>query len=281
VSPLVVPAAVCYHRAMDGVARAHAVAARTVPIYHALGDLAFVYGQGSVVAGLATDADLDLICVWDRDEPPAVVERPLHRLHTGTASAAQFDRPGFVLDQFWLGRQQVDVAHVSRSTFDGWLTTVGAGGGWEHRAYPQPLAAVAGFAYGVLLADDSGGGGAARARVATVPQALAERSRAHLAAHLAAYAAALAGCAARGDGWLFHEILADALRPALVAWFATRGHYLPFHKRLHLWIARFALDPALADLERRLWLPDAALADKEARYRLLAERILALPHTFQ
>jgi len=186
---------------MDGAARAFAVAARTVPVDQALGGLAFVYGQGSVVAGFATDADLDLICVWDRAEPPVAAVRPVHLLHTGTPPPAQFDRPGFALDQFWFGRQQVDVAHVSRTIFDGWLASVAAGGGWEGRSYPQLLAAVSGFAYGVLLADGT--------------EALATRSREHLAAHRSAYAEALAGCADRGDGWLFHEILGDALRPAL------------------------------------------------------------------
>jgi len=262
---------------MDGTARAFAVAARTVPVYQALGGLAFVYGQGSVVVGFATDADLDLICVWDRAEPPVAAVRPVHRLHTGTPPPAQFDRPGFALDQFWFGRQQVDVAHVPRAIFDGWLASVAAGGGWEGRAYPQPLAAVAGFAYGVLLADLGGGGTQARAGVTDFPQALTDRSREHLAAHLSAYTEALAGCADRGDGWLFHEILGDALRPALVAWFAAHRRYLPFHKRLHHWIARFGLEPALADLERRLWLPDADLARKQAYYVTLAEYVLALP----
>jgi len=77
------------------------------------------------------------------------------------------------------------------------------------------MAAVSGFAYGVLLADGTGGGAEARAWGKIATQALATRSREHLAAHRSAYAEALAGCADRGDGWLFHEILGDALRPAL------------------------------------------------------------------
>lgn len=270
----------CYHRIMDGIdgiALAHEVAARVVPIYRPLGGLSFVYGQGSLVAGFATDADLDLILVWDRPEPPPAVERPIDLLHTGTSPSAQFDRPNFFLDQFWMERQQVDVLHVPRSIFDGWLSSIGTGGGWEHRAYPQPLAAVAGFAYGVLLADIGGEGTRAREAVNAFPQALVDRSREHVAAHLPSYADVLAGCAARGDGWLFHEILGDALRPVLVAWFSAHHRYLPFHKRLHHWIARFALDPAIADLERRLWLPEADLVRKQALYSTLAAHILALP----
>lgn len=204
--------------AVDGVALANEVAARVVPVYRTLDGLSFAYGQGSLVAGFTADADLDLVVVWERAESPAVVARPAHSLNTGAQAPVQFHQPGFVLDCFWLGRQQVDVSHVPRTVFDGWLASVGAGGGWERHAYLQPLAAVAGFAYGVVLADDSGGGAAACARAAAFPPALANRSRALLAKHLPAYAEGLAGCARRGDGWLFHEILGGGLRAACVAW---------------------------------------------------------------
>jgi len=233
--------------------------------------------KGTVVAGFSADADIDIVMVWDRTEPPPPEMRPAPRLNEGDRPAAQFHQPNTSLDQFWIGTRPVDVAHIPAAAFADWLDRVGAGDGWEQRAYPQPLAAVAGFAYGVLLADEYGAGAAAWVRVAAFPPALAARSRARLAEQLPAYADALAGCAARGDGWLFHELLVEALRGACAAWFAAQGRYLPFHKRLHHWAMRFGLDPSIADLERQLWLPGADLARKRALYIALAEHVLALP----
>ncbi len=275
--PLVRAAGSCYAEPMDGIAHARAIAARVVPAYRPLGGLSFAYGQGSVVTGFSADADIDLVLVWDRAAPPAPEARPAQCLNEGTWPTEQFHQPGAYLDQFRIGTRPIDVAHIPAAVFAEWLDSVGAGGGWEQRAYPQPLAAVAGFAYGVLLADERGAGAAARARVAAFPPALAARSRARLAEQLPGYADALAGCTARGDGWLFHEILADALRGACATWFAAYGRYLPFHKRLHDWVARFGLDPELAQLERQLWLPGADLARKQALYVALAEPVLALP----
>ncbi len=267
----------CYDGPMDGLAHARTIAAWVIPAYRPLGGLSFAYGQGSVVTGFTAQSDIDLVLVWDRAAPPAPEARPAHRLNEGAQSAKQFHQPGSYLDQFCLGARSVDVAHIPKTVFTGWLNSVGAGSGWEQRTYPQPLAAVAGFAYGMLLADEHGEGIAAHARVAAFPPALAVRSRSWLAEQLPAYSDALAGCVARGDGWLFHEILADALRGACVAWFAAHGRYLPFHRRLHHWVARFGLDPAIAELERQLWMPGADLARKRAVYVALAERILALP----
>lgn len=87
----------------------------------------------------------------------------------------------------------------------------------------------------------------------------------------------LDACARRDDGWLFHTILDGTLRDICVAWFAAHGRYLPFHKRLHHWIARFALEADIAALERALWHPGASLPHKADVFFALAERVLALP----
>ncbi len=268
-------AASCYDTSMDERPRVQAIAARILPLYRQIGGLGFAYGQGSLVMGFTAAADLDLVLVWDRAIPPPAA-RPAQLLNEGPQAAEQFDQSGFVLDHFWVGGQEVDVPHITRATFDAWLTTVCGGSGWSPQAYPQPLAAVAGFAYGTLLADETGAGSAARALLAEFPLALTTNARALLAERLPLYRANLASCAEREDGWLFHTILDGAMRDVCVTWFATHGRYLPFHKRLHRWIVRFGLEADIADLERAVWSPGADLTHKAALFTTMAERVLAL-----
>ena len=262
---------------MDERALVQTIAARILPIYRQVGGLRFAYGQGSVVMGFTNDADLDLIMVWDRPTPPAIAERLVGQLNEGPQLAEQFHQPGFCLDRFWIGEQEVDVSHITGATFDDWLALVRNGLGWTPHAYPQPLAAIAGFAYGILLVDDSGVGAEARQRVADFPPTLATNARALLSERLPLYRENLDACARRDDGWLFHTILDGALRDICVTWFAAHGRYLPFHKRLHHWIARFDLEEDIASLERALWLPGSDLSRKIDIFSSLAERILALP----
>jgi len=262
---------------VNGIALATDIASRVVPAYRKLGELSFVYGQGSVVVGFTTKSDLDLVFVWDRDEPPDLSARPAGLLNEGARAPVQYHQPGFYLDRFWMGGRQVDVPHVPRSVFDDWLRAVMAGGGWERREHPLPLAAVAGFAYGVILSDDGGTGAAARAEVAAFPTSLVERSRALLAEQLPEYEDVLDGCARRGDGWLFHEVLADGLRYVFVSWFAAEHRYWPHHKWLQRWVERFGMDQSIADLERQLWAPGADLARKQELFSALANRVLGLP----
>jgi hypothetical protein len=266
----------CYDTSMDERPAVRAIAARILPMYRQIGGLSFAYGQGSLVMGFTDDADLDLVLVWDRAAPPAAAARPVRLLNEGPRAAEQFDQPGFCVDHFWVGGQEVDVPHLTRTTFDTWLSTVRGGSGGSAHAYPQPLAAVAGFAYGILLADETGAGSAARVLAADFPPSLAANARAMLAERLPRYRENLDLCARRDDGWLFHTILDGAMRDICVAWFAAHGRYLPFHKRLHHWIARFALEEDIASLERALWHPGASLPHKADLLSAMAERVLAL-----
>ncbi|HEY6739948.1 MAG TPA: hypothetical protein VI076_13975 [Actinopolymorphaceae bacterium] len=249
------------------------LARKVVAAYREAGDLAFGYGQGSVIAGFAPDGALDLSLVWDRAEPPATEDRPVQDLHDGSGGVSvRF----FQRDRFWVHGRQVHVLHRTRSEFDGWLDTVGEGHGWEIVTTPTPLYAVAGFAYGALLDDVDGSGGAARERVAAFPQALRERSRSGLAEELASYDRDLVEAARQGDGWLFHEHLGVVHRHAMVAWFAAHGRFCPYPKWLRRWVARFGLDPGIAALERGLWAPPVSLQRRRELFRQMADRILAL-----
>ncbi len=111
----------CYDGPMDGLAHARTIAAWVIPAYRPLGGLSFAYGQGSVVTGFTAQSDIDLVLVWDRAAPPAPEARPAHRLNEGAQSAKQFHQPGSYLDQFCLGARSVDVAHIPKTVFTGWL----------------------------------------------------------------------------------------------------------------------------------------------------------------
>ncbi|GAA5008077.1 hypothetical protein [Actinopolymorpha pittospori] len=252
------------------------VARQVIPAYRELGGLVFGYRQADMLTGDGT-ARVDLVLVWDRAELPAATARPWSVLAGGEGTPVSIHRPGLVLDRFDLGGVRVDVTHRRRSVFEGWLRDVRSGRGWEGAATPMPLHAVAGFAYGVLLEDPEGAGAAYRGCLATFPPALVERSREVLAAEVAAHDAHLERCARQGDGWLFHELLSPVLRHALVAWFAAEHRYCPHPRSLHQWVARFAMNPSIAALERGMWAPPVSLARRRELFLTMVERILAFP----
>jgi hypothetical protein len=252
------------------------IAQRVIPAYRGLGGLSFAYGHGSVVAGYTTTSALDLVIVWDRDEAPRLRGRPVRELNDAQRRPTSFDyQPGFVLDRFWVDGQRVEVAHRTRKTFEGWVADVRQGWGWEEAAFPMPLYAVAGFAYGTLLADSGNVAGAIRDKLTAFPEELVSRSLTMLAAELTSYDHDLGDCASRGDGLLFHELLSKVLRHTLVAWFASEGRYCPNPKWLHRWVARFAMSPAIAGLERSLWGP-ITLARRRELFLTMARQVLAL-----
>ena len=259
---------------MNGAALAAEAAAKIVPAYQRGGALAFVYGEGSVVNGFTTESDLDLVLVWDLDEPPPPLHRPVHIVNEGAAAVEQYHQPGFWLDRCWVDGQQVDIHHVPRPLLEGWIDDVLAGGGWEHHAYPLPLYALAGFAYGVLLHDERGEGADAYARLSPFPAALTDRSHRLLSEQLAGYLDDLSACIRRGDGWLFHELLCAGLKLIFVTWFAAHHRYCPHHKWLRRWIERLGLDPAMADLERQLWDSSSDLGRRQEVFTTLARRAL-------
>jgi hypothetical protein len=255
-----------------------------VPAYRALGGLGFAYGQGSAFAGFtagaslaARDTEIDIVLVWDRDAPPEPSVRPVDALSTGPGLPATLHQPGFVVDRFRLDGARVGVTHRTRKVFEGWLRDVRSGRGWESAAYPLPLYAVSGFAYGALLDDETSAGSDIRTELSLFPPALVERSRSVLLDELPGYDRDLMTCARRGDGWLFHELFGKVMRHALVAWFAAERRYCPHPEWLHQWVARFGMDPGIAGLERGLWAPPVSLGRRRELFAAMTERILALP----
>lgn len=259
------------------------IAHRVYPAYRELGELAFVYGQGSAFAGFNERAGVDLVAVWDRPEPPEPEFRPVDRLHQQPGAPAltapvrlHHPRIGLVRDSFGHGGREVVVSHITMAEVKRWIDEVQAGQGWEHVVRPTPLHAVAAFCYGALLHDEDGHGAAWREELREFPIALVERSRDVLSSDLRAHEADLERCARAGDGWQFHEIFGDMLRHALVAWFAAERRYCPYPKWVRHWVSRFAMNPSIAALERGLWAPPVSLHRRHEIFVEMCRRIVAL-----
>lgn len=116
---------------------------------------AFAYGQGSTFCGFETDADLDIVVIWP-EEIPAAAGRPAGQLCDPGITPVQFGDTTFGLDNLVVSQRDTQVINFSRAAFDSWCEAVSDGGGWRGPAWPLPLHAVAGFVYGVLLADADG-----------------------------------------------------------------------------------------------------------------------------
>lgn len=204
------------------------IRAVVVPAYSDLSGLSSAYAQGSLVEGLAEEADLDLVLVWN--SLPSPNRRPPAGLADSEPAPQVFDQTGFRLDRFWFRGQQIDARHVTVAEFEGWIRAVEGGGGMG--GYPMPVIAVHGLVSGVLLADSSGLAGAARDRLRELPPALqvtSEQAFRNAGPH---YLKELRGCVERADGLLFHGLVTEAVRSAFLAWFAAQGLYWPHEKRL-------------------------------------------------
>lgn len=252
------------------------IAEQIVDAHLPLGGLAFSFGQGSVFTGFTADSDLDIVMIWDRKEVPGADLRPAHDLTDPQHTPRRHALPGMALDNLRIDDRPVDIAHYPLSTFRSWCRQVHEGGGWQKQEWPLPLHAVAGFTYGVDLADPAGLAASARSDLAVLPKALAIATRAALTETRAGYAADLASAARAGNGWLLHSLLTPVVRTAYYAWFAAEGRYCPFPKHLRAWAERFALNRDIADLDARLWT-DADLTSRHRTALELVDRILALP----
>lgn len=220
--------------------------------YQACGPLEFGYGQGSTFTGFENDADLDIVLIWP-DAIPSRAERPTDQLCDRDVAPVQFDAPEYGLDNIVIRGRDVQVAHYRRSTFDSWCKQVSNGEGWHGRTWPLPLHAVAGFVYGVPLADPRGEDAAARRQIAKPTAKLRNSTLGTVATALPDCAAMLTSSARRGESWLFHQLALPLIKQAYAAWFAAEGYYLPFPKHLDRWIERFGLNRELARYEQCIW----------------------------
>lgn len=223
---------------------------RVVPAYAALGGLGLAYALGSLVEDLATQADLDLVLVWDGLVPEMTVRMELS-VGEATPSPEWFDEPGFVLDRFWVSGQQIDAKHVTAAEFRGWIDQVGAGGGTS--GYPMPLIAVAGFLSGDVLHDPHDQVPELLSRLQRVPEALTRAISGSVSREVVDQALAeLEGCLQRGDGLLFYSIATELMRRAYIWFFARQDRYWPHEKRLQTRLGSLGRVD-LAEGDRAIW----------------------------
>jgi hypothetical protein len=230
------------------------------------GDLAYAYAQGSLVEGLATDADIDVVLVWEGQLPERSRRPPAGLADLDPAPAVFHQEPSFVVDRVWRAGQQFDVKHITRREIDGWADAVEAGEG--RSGYPMPAIGIHGLLAGIVLADESGYAAAIRSRVASVPAAFRRAARMQ-AETASAYLQELEWCVERGDHLLFHSLAVDAIRAGFIAWFAAGDRSWPHEKRLSQRLQLLG-HPDLAELERRAWLGKTLAARLAAIRELLA-----------
>jgi hypothetical protein len=250
------------------------VVEQVLDAYTTHGPLAFAYGQGSTFSGFETDADLDIVLIWP-DNIPACAERPADQLCDPGVTPTQFGDAAFGLDNLIIGGRDTQVINFSRSTFGSWCEAVSDGEGWLGPAWPLPLHAVAGFVYGVPLADDNGEAATIRERILRPSAKLRGNTCETLVSELPEYRKALCSSARRSEGWLFHELTVTLTKHAYASWFAAEGCYLPFPKHLDRWIARLDLDRELAHLEQLIWRT-STLIDRQQAVLEFVEGVVAL-----
>jgi hypothetical protein len=216
--------------------------------YRPLGALLACFAQGSIVEGLASDADIDVVLVWDGDPPDSSV-RPAEGLADEDPAPTVFDQPDFNVDRFWHDGQQFDVKHMPRLELETWVELIESGRGWD--GYPTPVVGIHGLLSGVVLVDPDCYLGAVRDRVGRLPQAFVRNTQMSTGT-LTGLFTELERCADRGDYLLFHRLAADAIRAGFIGWFAAQGRYWPLEKRLTTRL-QLAGRGDLADLEQRAW----------------------------
>jgi hypothetical protein len=173
-----------------------------------------MYGQGSVINGLADDSDLDVVLIWDEDVPAAgsLPGRPAYTLHGQLAlEQARFD--GF----------DVDLMHVPRRTFEDWMGELERGDGWAGTAWPLPIYVAAGLAESELLLDPTGLGTEYRERVQTPAGPLVAKVRHQLEATAPSFVKELYRSAERENHWLHRHLAVQLHKLIYTAWFLSEG----------------------------------------------------------
>lgn len=250
------------------------VVSRIIDAYQHCGGMSFCYGQGSVLAGLTHDSDIDIVMIWE-GEAPAGSSRPVRTLADAGTEPVQFDGSFGGLDNLQVDGWPVDVAHYTQDEFERWVRAVNQGDGWQERAWPLPLFAVSGFAYGVVLADSNGIARRTKTQALRVPTALVHKTRVKLDQDWPDLRSELLGCVDRSDGWLFHELAGDLLRLTYITWFAAHHRYCPFPKRMAGWAERFGFEPELLEIEQRIWRTPT-LEERLVEITALVEGVLGI-----
>jgi len=230
-------------------------------------DLCWMYGQGSVMAGLTEDSDLDLILVWVTDIPSAP---------TLPGQSSLTEHAGLALEQSHIDGYDVDVMHVPRSALEDWMSELERGDGWTGSAWPLPIYVAAGLAESELLLDPTGLGMEYRSRVQVPAARLVSSVRHHLEATLPGYVKELDRAGERQNRWLHAHLAVELHKLIYTAWFLFERHYPPFPKYLPQWYERFGMDSGIRRLEATYWAARDP-AEETTALESLAAAVLNLP----
>ncbi|RCK70430.1 hypothetical protein DT076_07240 [Desertihabitans brevis] len=225
-------------------------------------DLAWAYGQGSVLSGFRDDSDIDLVAVWE--EMPAASTLPFPSIVSG-------HRP-LVFERGHAAGFELDVQHVPRQVFAGWMDELTRGGGWSEEQWPMPVHVAAGLAQGVLLVDRAGDGEAVQRRAQEPGPRLVSVVLEQLDARAPDFLTELEKADAAGNRWLHDSLAVELHRLVYVAWFLAEGHHPPFFKHLPDWFERLSMDTDVRHLEASYW----AVGDARTRRATLAELVSAV-----
>jgi hypothetical protein len=233
----------------------------------ATADLSWMYGQGSVIAGLVEDSDLDLVLVWDTDVPSAP---------TLPAQSKLTVHGQLALEQSNVDGYDVDLMHVPRRTFETWMSELERGDGWAGSAWPLPIYVASGLAESHLLLDQAGLGAEYRSRVQVPAAALVAKVRHQLEVAVPGFVNELRRAADRENRWLHADLAVQLHKLIYTAWFVFEGHYPPFPKYLPQWYERFGMDREIQRLEARCWAARDP-AESTAALESLAAAVVNLP----
>lgn len=179
-------------------------------------DLVFAYAVGKAAQDDDSD-DAALVCVWDSEaRPDPELEKTQH---------------------FTLGE------------FTAMLDEMEQGRGWEYPSSPA-VKVLAAFSDGILLADDSGHGMAARARVIELPEQLSQVALERVRGEQEEVARQLESIA---DPFERTSLLLDACHRAYVALFAAGGHWYPGPAQREEYIERYFLNERVPEAEKLVW----------------------------
>ncbi len=100
---------------------------QVLPAYDRLGSLTLVYLLGSLVAGYADDADLDMMLVWDDPDVPTAAHRELLIAHFDERERGQpfvLDYHDIDLERFVIADLEYNLAHLPLAVWQAMIQAI-------------------------------------------------------------------------------------------------------------------------------------------------------------
>ena len=260
---------------MDGAGPAiEAFVEEILPTCQEAGRVALCYAQGSLVSGYTSQADLDVVVVWDHDVPTR--RSWLAALHEPDDPATAFftyDAPDLAIDRLWRAGQEFNLAHHSRAAF------------LEHTSADAPGPALAndrttqqirsGFQRGRVLLD-TGMADACRDAIVELPAGYTAEALRRARNDWAYARTELAKAASRHDELVFATVLSASAVVQVVAVFAAAGHYYPGLKWLRRVMDDLGVDAQAKARYDDVWHRAGDHVAQVAAMDALAARVAAL-----